>query len=52
MRPDAASKSVVLIHVEEVRPLVSPGYDAGLIEAEMRDPRVEHWAARGRATGR
>jgi predicted pyridoxine 5'-phosphate oxidase superfamily flavin-nucleotide-binding protein len=45
-------KAVVLVEVHEVRPLVSPGYDAGLTEDEMRAMWVEYWSRLGRATGR
>ena len=45
-------RAVVMVEVHEVRPLVSPAYDAKLSEDEMRARWVEYWESRGRATGR
>jgi hypothetical protein len=40
------------VEVAEVRPLVSPGYDGGVTEDEMRERWVAYWRDLGRATGR
>jgi uncharacterized protein len=45
-------KSVVVVEVSEVRPLVSPGYDGGVSEDEMRERWVAYWRDLGRASGR
>jgi uncharacterized protein len=45
-------RAVVLVDVAEVRPLVSPGYDGGVTEDEMRERWVAYWRDLGRATGR
>jgi predicted pyridoxine 5'-phosphate oxidase superfamily flavin-nucleotide-binding protein len=45
-------RAVVLVEVHEVRPLVSPGYDAGLTEDEMRERWVGYWEGLGKPTGR
>lgn len=39
---DARIGAIVLIHVEHAEPLISPGYDVGATEVEMRD----HWLGR------
>lgn len=38
-------QSVVLVHVERAAPLISPAYDLGLTEAEIRDRWTRHYAA-------
>jgi predicted pyridoxine 5'-phosphate oxidase superfamily flavin-nucleotide-binding protein len=41
-------RAVVLVKVEEVRPLISPGYDSGISEDEMRARWQAYWDATGR----
>lgn len=36
-------KEVVLIQVERAEPLVSPAYDVGAVENEVRDDWLQHW---------
>lgn len=38
-------QSVVLVHVERAAPLISPAYDLGYTEAEIRDRWTQHYAA-------
>ncbi len=45
-------RAVVLVGVEEVRPLVSPGYDSGIGDDEMLERWVAYWRSLGRDTGR
>lgn len=37
-------RAVVLIEVDEVRPLISPGYRGGISEADMRRRWLDHYA--------
>jgi uncharacterized protein len=45
-------KVVVLVEVDDVKPLVSPAYDHGASEDEIRSRWVAYWESRGRVTGR
>ena len=45
-------RAVVLVEVHETKPLVSPAYDAGVTEDQMRERWVAYWESLGRPTGR
>ena len=45
-------RAVVLIEIHQVRPLISPGYEGGVTEQEMRERWVSYWEGLGRPTGR
>jgi uncharacterized protein len=45
-------RALVLVEVRDVKPLVSPAYDGGVSEEEMRTRWVGYWESRGKPTGR
>ncbi len=42
-RPHQRIHSIVLVHIEEVRPLISPAYDKGRTEAEVITQWMQHY---------
>ena len=44
-------RAIVVVRVEQVRPLISPGYDSGTNESAMRARWTEHYFGNGVRTG-